>query len=64
MLGCVDYNVMSMGCLSLSYLRIFLDVDVDVDADVDADVDIDVVVHPAVVGFVAVIFVDSVWSRM
>ena len=50
MLDCVDYNVVSMGCLSLSYLRIRLDVDVGV--------------LPAVGSFVAVIFVDSVWSRM
>jgi len=49
-LDCVDYNVVSMGCLSLSYLRIRLDVDVGV--------------LPAVGSFVAVIFVDSVCSRM
>ena len=55
MLDCVDYNVMSrmsMGCMSLDYLRIRLDVDVDVG------------VLPAVGSFVAVIFVDSVWSKM
>ncbi len=49
-LDCVDYNVMLMRCLSLSYLRIRLDVYVGV--------------LPAVGIFVAVIFVDSVWSRM
>jgi hypothetical protein len=50
-LDCVDYNVVSMGCLSPSYLRIRLDVDV-------------LGVFPAVGSFVAVIFVDSVCSRM
>jgi hypothetical protein len=48
--GRVDYNVVSMGCLSLGYLRIRLDVDVGI--------------LPAVGSFVAVRFVDSVCSRM
>ena len=48
--GYVDYNVVLMGYLSLSYLRIRLGVDVGV--------------LPAVGSFVAVRFVDSVCSRM